>query len=140
MTKILFLVSCCRFCSFRLTEDLTGLPQILAFDWLGRRRENRFVVLGFSCLFTFSQAVKAKVAAPSGKILQLNKRIPRKWWPRQLKIYVREMLHYSVAKKRTKKTKKWKRFEKLWPITSQSLSVLIESYVFSFPGYYSDPI
>ena len=29
-----FLVSCCHVCSFSLTEDLTGLPEILSSDWL----------------------------------------------------------------------------------------------------------
>ena len=32
--KILFLVSCCHFCSFFLTEYLTGLHRILTSDWL----------------------------------------------------------------------------------------------------------
>ena len=36
-SKSLFLVSCYHFCSSFLTEDLTGLLQILSSDWLNRR-------------------------------------------------------------------------------------------------------
>ena len=41
--KTLFLVSCCHFCSLLLTEDLTGLQQILSCDWLTRRTRTTFL-------------------------------------------------------------------------------------------------
>ena len=37
LLKISFLVSCCHFCSFFSTEDLTGLPKILSSNWLNYR-------------------------------------------------------------------------------------------------------
>ena len=38
---ISFLVSCCCFCSFNSTENLTGLPWKLFSDWLNRRMHKR---------------------------------------------------------------------------------------------------
>ena len=41
LTQISLLVSCCHVCSFTLTEDLTGLPEILSSDWIRHRAQNK---------------------------------------------------------------------------------------------------